>query len=196
MLKGIESYLYELDDLEKDVKALDKDRDECFKDFDPELPQPVKNERPKRAKGAKKDGGEKPFGPDQIDIYAYIHINCKYRKRIHELLKQLRMINQKRRDLWEKYAQLKKDLNVEHQVRTYKAVKGDKIDEMWCDILNKANLDLDVRRISAGKYMFGSRNIICKIVNGKLLVRVGGGYMSAEEFVEQYGRMEMLKAMK
>jgi hypothetical protein len=55
---------------------------------------------------------------------------------------------------------------------------------MWCEILNRANLDLDIQRISAGKYLFGSRNIICKIVNGKLLVRVGGGYMSAEEFVE------------
>ena len=67
---------------------------------------------------------------------------------------------------------------------------------MWCDVLNRAQIDLNVVRISAGKYLFGSRNIICKIVNGKLLVRVGGGYMSADEFVDQYGQIEMLKAMK
>lgn len=30
-------------------------------------------------------------------------------------------------------------------------------------------------------------------MNGKLLIRVGGGYMSVEEFIEQYGKMEMLK---
>jgi hypothetical protein len=44
--------------------------------------------------------------------------------------------------------------------------------------------------------MFGSRKIIAKIINGNLLIRVGGGYMSADEFIEQYGRMEMLKMMK
>lgn len=44
--------------------------------------------------------------------------------------------------------------------------------------------------------MFGSRKIMCKIINGKLVVRVGGGYMSADEFIEQYGRIEILKAMK
>ena len=44
--------------------------------------------------------------------------------------------------------------------------------------------------------MFGTRNIIAKIINGNLLIRVGGGYMSADEFIEQYGRMEMLKMMK
>jgi len=37
---------------------------------------------------------------------------------------------------------------------------------------------------------------MCKIINGKLVVRVGGGYMSADEFIEQYGKIELLKAMK
>jgi hypothetical protein len=46
-------------------------------------------------------------------MYQYLHINCQYRKRIHELLKQLRMINQRRRELGEKYAALKKDLAIE-----------------------------------------------------------------------------------
>jgi hypothetical protein len=44
--------------------------------------------------------------------------------------------------------------------------------------------------------MFGTKKIMCKIINGKLVVRVGGGYMSADEFIEQYGRIEMLKMMK
>jgi len=43
-------------------------------------------------------------------------------------------------------------------------------------------------------YMFGSRKIIAKIVNGKLMIRVGGGFMTIEEFITQYGPMEMLKA--
>jgi len=96
----------------------------------------------------------------------------------------------------EKYAGLKKDLNVVKKQKIFKAVKGDAVDELWCFHLNKAQLDLDVKRTGPGKYLFGSRKIMCKIINGKLVVRVGGGYMSADEFIEQYGRIEMLKAMK
>ena len=75
-------------------------------------------------------------------------------------------------------------------------MKGDAIDELFAKHLNCHCLDLPVKRLGVGKYMFGSRNIIAKIINGNLLIRVGGGYMSADEFIEQYGRMEMLKMMK
>ena len=34
---------------------------------------------------------------------------------------------------------------------------------------------------------------MAKIVNGKLVIRVGGGYMSAGEFIDQYGPMEIMK---
>lgn len=44
--------------------------------------------------------------------------------------------------------------------------------------------------------MFGTKKILAKIMNGKLVIRVGGGYMSAEEFIEQYGKIEMMKLMK
>ena len=76
-----------------------------------------------------------------------------------------------------------------------KSVKGDKIDELLCSYLNKANLDFEIKRLGEGKYMFGSRQIMCKIVNGNLLIRVGGGFMSIDEFIEKYGKMEMIKAM-
>lgn len=58
-------------------------------------------------------------------MYYKLSVNCKYKQRIHDLLKNLRNINQKRRELMEKYAGLKKDLNVVKQVKVYKAVKGD-----------------------------------------------------------------------
>jgi hypothetical protein len=75
-------------------------------------------------------------------------------------------------------------------------VKGDKIDELFAMHLNKAQLNLPVKRLSEGKYLFGSKQILAKIINGKLVIRVGGGYMSADEFIDQYGRIEMLKLMK
>jgi hypothetical protein len=53
------------------------------------------------------------------------------------LLKNLRNINQKRRALTEKYAGLMKDLNVVKEVKLFKAIKGDAVDEMWCEHLNR-----------------------------------------------------------
>lgn len=73
------------------------------------------------------------------------------------MLKDLRIINQKRRELEEKYASLKRDLATVKVVKKYKAMKGDLIDEMFADALNRANLNLPVKRIAAGKYLFGSR---------------------------------------
>ena len=75
-------------------------------------------------------------------------------------------------------------------------MKGDQIDEMFAAALNRANLNLPVKRLSQGKYMFGSRQIMAKIINGKLVIRVGGGYMSVDEFIDQYGKIELLKLMK
>jgi hypothetical protein len=37
---------------------------------------------------------------------------------------------------------------------------------------------------------------LAKIINGKLVIRVGGGYMSVDEFIDQYGKIELLKLMR
>jgi len=38
-----------------------------------------------------------------------------------------------------------------------------------------------------GSYMFGSRKIFAKIMNDKLVIRVGGGFMLIDEFLFTYG---------
>jgi len=78
----------------------------------------------------------------------------------------------------------------------YKPVAGDAVDEMFAGYLNKAELTIEVQRISASNYMFGTKKILAKIINGRLVIRVGGGYMNAEEFIDQYGKIEMMKMMK
>ena len=62
-------------------------------------------------------------------------------------------------------------------------MKGDPIDELMGAAIAKANINLKVTRTSPGKYLFGTKNIMCKIVNGKLVIRVGGGYMGVDEFI-------------
>lgn len=43
--------------------------------------------------------------------------------------------------------------------------------------LQKAKFNqLNIHRIAEGQYMFGTKKIMAKIMNGKLLVRVGGGF--------------------
>ena len=46
--------------------------------------------------------------------------------------------------------------------------------------------------------MFGTKKVYSKIMNGKLVIRVGGGYMVVDEFIQTYGELEMIKiqAMK
>ena len=75
-------------------------------------------------------------------------------------------------------------------------MKGDAVDEMFAGYLNKAKLTIEVQRISASNYMFGTKKILAKIINGRLVIRVGGGYMNAEEFIEQYGKIEIMKLMR
>jgi len=92
--------------------------------------------------------------------------------------------------LWnqETFIKLKEGLELQKPVEAskfipMKVVKGDKVDELFAFHLNKHQLSLKVTRVAAGKYMFGTRQILAKIVAGKLVIRIGGGYMGADEFI-------------
>jgi hypothetical protein len=55
---------------------------------------------------------------------------------------------------------------------------------MMAMYMNKLGCTLTLKRIHEGKYLFGTKTIQAKIINEKLVIRVGGGYMSAEEFIK------------
>ena len=52
----------------------------------------------------------------------------------------------------------------------YKAAKGDLIDEMLGEWLNLHGCPIQIRRLGGGYYMFGTRKIFAKIINGKLVI--------------------------
>ena len=52
---------------------------------------------------------------------------------------------------------------------------------------------LNIKRISAGVYLVGARKINAKILNEKLVVRIGGGFTSLEEFIQTNTENEQLK---
>lgn len=75
----------------------------------------------------------------------------------------------------------------------YSAVKGDKVDELMAYYINLNETDVPIQRLGDGNYMFGSRKIYSKIMNEKLVVRVGGGFMLIDEFLQTYGKQELEK---
>lgn len=76
----------------------------------------------------------------------------------------------------------------------YRAVKGDEVDEMLAQYLQ--DCPVPVKRLGGGFYLFGTRKIYAKIMNGKLVVRVGGGYMFISEFIATYSEPEIAKLTK
>jgi hypothetical protein len=50
-----------------------------------------------------------------------------------------------------------------------------------------------ITRLGNGKYTFGTKDILAKILNGKLVIRVGGGYMGIAEFMRHYGNKELIR---
>jgi len=72
----------------------------------------------------------------------------------------------------------------------YIPVKGDPIDEMMAKYLNECPYYVPVKRLGEGQYMYGSKKIFAKIMNGKLIIRVGGGYMLIDEFLKNYAEQE------
>ena len=47
-----------------------------------------------------------------------------------------------------------------------------------------------------GVYLFGKRRIVIKLEQEKLIVRVGGGFLSIDEFVEIYTPLEVEKLQR
>ena len=67
--------------------------------------------------------------------------------------------------------------------KKYRAIKGDNVDEMLANVINIKSCDVPISRIGGGNYIFGTKKIYTKIMNNKLVVRVGGGFMSMDEFI-------------
>jgi hypothetical protein len=68
------------------------------------------------------------------------------------------------------------------------------VDELLAKYIQ--NCPVPVKRLGGGYYLFGTRKIYAKIMNGKLVVRVGGGYMVIEEFIATYADQELAKMNK
>lgn len=83
----------------------------------------------------------------------------------------------------------------------YMPKRSDKIDMALGNFLNKypekEKMKILFLRESEGVYRFGQRCVHIKIEKGnKILIKVGGGYMQARDFIEQYTESELQKVKR
>ena len=121
-----------------------------------------------------------------------IDTNLDIKRRLRNQLKELNDIHSRYKQAKAKYGQHK---NTGPKIQ-YKAAKGDQVDEMLGEWLNTHGMGLRIKRLGGGYYMFGTKKIYAKIINGKLVIRVGGGYMGIDEFMQHYGLIELQKQQR
>ena len=67
-------------------------------------------------------------------------------------------------------------------------MKGDSTDMKLAEYINnypdRQKLKIMFMRESEGVYEFGSKRVAVKVEKGKINVRVGGGYLSIDEFLD------------
>jgi len=71
--------------------------------------------------------------------------------------------------------------------------KNDEVDVKLREIMIKTKVPIKFIRIGEGLYIFGSKRVHVKILNSKLVIRIGGGYMYVEEFIRLYAHQELSK---
>ena len=83
---------------------------------------------------------------------------------------------------------------VKSWVAVYIPAPNDEVDEKLSEYIHscpKSKLKIMFMRESEGVYQFGSRRVSVKVERGKIVIKVGGGYLSIDEFMEQYTPAEL-----
>ena len=83
------------------------------------------------------------------------------------------------------------------RVAVYVPVKDDPVDEKIAEFINnypdRNKLKIMFMRESEGVYEFGSKRVNVRIEKGRIKIRVGGGYLSIDEFLDQNTPIELEK---
>lgn len=86
-------------------------------------------------------------------------------------------------------------LDLKSRIAVYIPVKDDIIDRRLAEYINnypdRTKLKIMFMRESEGVYEFGSKRVWVKVDKDKINVRVGGGFLSIDEFLDQYTPMEL-----
>jgi hypothetical protein len=88
-------------------------------------------------------------------------------------------------------------IDLKSRIAVYIPVKDDKVDKKIAEYINnypdRQKLKILFMRETEGVYQFGSKRVVVKIDKDKINIRVGGGYLSIDEFLDQYTPTELEK---
>ena len=88
-------------------------------------------------------------------------------------------------------------MNIKERIAVYIPVKNDVIDTKLAEYINnypdQKKLKIMFMRESEGVYQFGTKRVCVKCVKEKIEIRVGGGFLSIDEFLDQYTPVELEK---
>ena len=81
------------------------------------------------------------------------------------------------------------------RVAIYVPIKDDPVDVKVAEFINnypdRNKLKVMFMRESAGVYEFGSKRVYAKIDKNRIQIRVGGGFMDIDQFLEQHTPIEL-----
>ena len=84
---------------------------------------------------------------------------------------------------------------MKERIAVYIPVKTDPSDTKLAEYINnypdRKKLKIMFMRESEGVYEFGSRKVMVKVERGKIQIKVGGGFLSIDEFLDQYTPAEL-----
>jgi hypothetical protein len=88
-------------------------------------------------------------------------------------------------------------IELKHRIAVYIPTDGDMVDERLAEYINnypeRNRLKIMFMRESSGVYQFGSKRIYVKVEQDKIIIRVGGGYLTIDEFLDIYTPLEIEK---
>ena len=88
-------------------------------------------------------------------------------------------------------------LDLKSRIAVYIPVANDQIDRRLAEYINnypdRTKLKVMFMRESEGVYEFGSRKVFVRCDKDRINIKVGGGYLSIDEFLDQYTPLELEK---
>jgi hypothetical protein len=100
-------------------------------------------------------------------LYALLIHNVEIKKRLRQLLADIDALSKAINDSKKKYMSKKAK---SPPAKLYKAAKGDEVDEMLANWINLNGCSFQIKKLGGGFYMFGSKKIYAKVMNGKLVI--------------------------
>jgi Growth-Arrest-Specific Protein 2 Domain len=88
-------------------------------------------------------------------------------------------------------------IELKQRVAVYIPVRDDTVDARLAEYINnypeRSRLKIMFMWESEGIYQFGTKKIYVRVEQGKIIIRVGGGYLSIDEFLDIYTPVELEK---